>query len=110
MAANPEKLQGDLTKGFIIAGASAGANMAAVVAHLARDEKLSPPLTGQLLSQGTYFGRHHLDIIPKEFHAEYTSDIDNKDAAIISSKTLGFIGGESYFEWYSQFGRTIVLT
>lgn len=91
VAANPEKLQAGLTKGFIIAGVSAGANMAAVVAHLARDEKLSPPLTGQLLSQGTYFSRKHLDFVPKEFHAEYTSDIDNKDAAIINSKSAEFI-------------------
>lgn len=66
--------------------------MAAIVAHLARDEKLSPPLTGQLLSQGTYFSRQQLDRIPEGLRDEYTSDIDNKDAAIVSGRTLAFIG------------------
>lgn len=35
--------------GFIIGGASAGGNISAVLAHLARDEKLDPPLTGHHL-------------------------------------------------------------
>jgi len=35
--------------GFIVGGGSAGGNIAAVLAHMARDEKLSPPLTGQYL-------------------------------------------------------------
>lgn len=35
--------------GFLVGGASAGGNFAAVVSQIARDEKLQPPLTGQYL-------------------------------------------------------------
>ncbi|RPB16701.1 hypothetical protein P167DRAFT_532246 [Morchella conica CCBAS932] len=91
VSANPDKLNADLTKGFIIGGTSAGANMSSIVAHLARDENLTPPLTGQLLSQGNFFSRGHLDFIPEELRAEYTSDIDNKDAVIISAKSMEYI-------------------
>lgn len=40
----------DPSVGFVVGGTSAGANISAVLALRARDEKLSPPLTGQYLS------------------------------------------------------------
>lgn len=43
-------LGGDPTKGFIISGNSGGGTYAAIVAHLVRDDKLSPKLTGCLLT------------------------------------------------------------
>ena len=42
-------LPADPKQGFIVGGASAGGNLAAVVSQLGRDEGLSPPLTGQYL-------------------------------------------------------------
>lgn len=42
-------LPGDPLQGFVVGGASAGGNLAAVVCQLGRDEGLSPPLTGQYL-------------------------------------------------------------
>lgn len=39
-------LRADPSRGFIIGGVSAGASMALVFAHLARDEKLEPKVTG----------------------------------------------------------------
>ena len=46
-AANAKEVLGaDPSKGFIVCGTSAGGNLTDVVAHLARDEKLNPPLTG----------------------------------------------------------------
>ncbi|OQV06096.1 hypothetical protein CLAIMM_10724 [Cladophialophora immunda] len=39
----------DPTKGFVVGGSSAGGNLACVVTHLARDEGLTPPLTGHYL-------------------------------------------------------------
>ncbi|KAL3417192.1 lipase 2 [Phlyctema vagabunda] len=45
-----DSLQVNLQLGFVVGGVSAGANIAAVLAHMARDLGLSPPLTGQILS------------------------------------------------------------
>jgi len=39
-----------LSKGFVLGGTSAGGNVTAVLSHLAREEKLSPPLTGLYLN------------------------------------------------------------
>ncbi|KAF3765400.1 alpha/beta-hydrolase [Cryphonectria parasitica EP155] len=50
VAANAKTWGGDLSLGFIVGGTSAGANLAAGLAHRARDKKLSPPLTGQWLA------------------------------------------------------------
>jgi acetyl esterase/lipase len=50
IAANAEAELGvPLSSGFIIGGSSAGGNMSAVLAHLARDESLSPRVTGVFL-------------------------------------------------------------
>ncbi|RBR26997.1 uncharacterized protein FIESC28_00265 [Fusarium coffeatum] len=43
------ELNVSLKKGFVIGGSSAGGNMAAIVSHLARDEKLTPAITGVFL-------------------------------------------------------------
>ena len=42
------KLKADPSKGFLVGGTSAGGNLTDVVAHQARDEGLTPPLTGLL--------------------------------------------------------------
>ncbi|KZM19041.1 uncharacterized protein EKO05_0001166 [Ascochyta rabiei] len=47
--ANAKTLGADPGRGIIVGGASAGGNIAAVLALLARDEKLDPPITGQYL-------------------------------------------------------------
>lgn len=50
IAANAESLLGvSLSAGFVVGGSSAGGNMAAVLAHLARDEALAPAITGTFL-------------------------------------------------------------
>ena len=49
-AAHAEKWRADLSVGFVVGGSSAGGNLAAVLAHMARDEHLLPPLTGQYLA------------------------------------------------------------
>ncbi|KXJ93312.1 Alpha/Beta hydrolase protein, partial [Microdochium bolleyi] len=50
-AQNARSFGADPSLGFVIGGASAGGNITAVLAHLARDGGLSPPLTGQRISQ-----------------------------------------------------------
>ncbi|CAO2654069.1 Nn.00g108020.m01.CDS01 [Neocucurbitaria sp. VM-36] len=47
--ANSPKLSATPARGLIVGGASAGGNLAAVLALLSRDEKLEPPITGQYL-------------------------------------------------------------
>ncbi|KAH7409387.1 Alpha/Beta hydrolase protein [Cadophora sp. MPI-SDFR-AT-0126] len=47
---NAVSLKANLTSGFVIGGTSAGGNLAAVLAHWARDTGLKPPLTGQYLA------------------------------------------------------------
>jgi acetyl esterase/lipase len=49
-ASNATQLGADPTKGFIVGGESSGGNISIVLAHLARDNNLHPPLTGQFLS------------------------------------------------------------
>jgi len=47
-AQHASELGADPSRGFVIGGGSAGGNITAVLAHIARDEQLSPPLTGQV--------------------------------------------------------------
>ncbi|KAL6707615.1 hypothetical protein ACN47E_003965 [Coniothyrium glycines] len=47
--ANSRALHATPTAGLVVGGASAGGNISAVLAVLARDEKLEPPVTGQYL-------------------------------------------------------------
>jgi len=49
-AQHASELGANPTRGFVIGGGSAGGNITAVLAHIARDEQLSPPLTGQVSS------------------------------------------------------------
>ncbi|KAF2134974.1 alpha/beta-hydrolase, partial [Dothidotthia symphoricarpi CBS 119687] len=46
---NADMLKATPSRGLIVGGASAGGNIAAVLALLARDEELDPPITGQYL-------------------------------------------------------------
>ncbi|KAE9976275.1 hypothetical protein BLS_002149 [Venturia inaequalis] len=69
-AANANKLGADPSKGFVVSGPSAGGNLAAVVSHLARDEKLSPPITGVSLMIPLL-----TDYTLKEFPEEYKHEI-----------------------------------
>lgn len=51
VASNAEAIfKADPAQGFVVGGASSGANLAAVVTQLAKDQNLSPALSGQFLS------------------------------------------------------------
>ncbi|KAI1392923.1 putative lipase/esterase [Hypoxylon trugodes] len=75
-AQNATSLGADPSLGFIIGGGSAGGNIAAVLAHIARDEKLSPPLTGQYLCVPTIMGVTPPNLISPSYRAEYLSHPD----------------------------------
>ncbi|UNI18017.1 hypothetical protein JDV02_004318 [Purpureocillium takamizusanense] len=59
-----EKLCADLNKGFILGGTSAGANFAAGIAHLARQEGLAPRITGLVFLAGSFC---HPDARPQKY-------------------------------------------
>ncbi|TVY68153.1 AB hydrolase superfamily protein [Fusarium oxysporum f. sp. cubense] len=46
LSKNATTLQADPTRGFVFGGTSAGSHLSIPLAHQARDEKLSPPITG----------------------------------------------------------------
>jgi acetyl esterase/lipase len=82
-ASNASSLGADPTKGFIIGGTSAGGNITAIVSLLARDEKLSPPVTGTLLMIPFYVDS---SVVPEAWKPDYKSWEQNKDAPILSQK------------------------
>lgn len=84
-AAHPELHGGDLAKGFVVAGVSAGANMACVVSHLARDEGMTPPLTGVYLSIPSLLAP---EAVPTKWKAEYKSREENKNAPVLNEGAM----------------------
>lgn len=64
------ELPADPKKGFIVGGASAGGNLSAVMAQVARDKGLMPPLTGQYLCVPSLLWH---DVVPKEYEEDYQS-------------------------------------
>ncbi|KAF2491975.1 Alpha/beta hydrolase fold-3 [Lophium mytilinum] len=90
-AANAAKLGADPSKGFIVGGMSAGANLASVVSHLARDEKLSPPLTGVWLDEPNVVDP---SVVPEKWRQDYKSIEQFKDNTPILDK--------ADVEWYKN--------
>jgi acetyl esterase/lipase len=84
-AAHPELHGGDLAQGFVVAGVSAGANMACVVSHLARDEGMTPPLTGVYLSIPSLLAP---EAVPTKWKAEYKSREENKNAPVLNEGAM----------------------
>ncbi|THH13373.1 hypothetical protein EW146_g6827 [Bondarzewia mesenterica] len=84
-----ESLSVDLSKGFIVAGQSAGANLAAVVTLRARDDLFfkDRPITGQILH---YPSVVHMDAVPEKYKSELLSMEQNKDAPGLTRKDMEF--------------------
>ncbi|ORY69834.1 alpha/beta hydrolase fold-3 domain-containing protein [Pseudomassariella vexata] len=72
-AQNAGELGANPSRGFIVGGGSAGGNISAVLAHLARDNNLSPPLTGQYLCVPVITCFMAPDLLPEKYRAEYLS-------------------------------------
>jgi acetyl esterase/lipase len=84
------ELGGDASKGFIVGGTSAGGNLAAVITHLYRDEKLEPPLTGVYLSIPALLSA---GACPPEYLDRYKSREQNKDALVLPKKAIDLMTG-----------------
>jgi len=84
-ASNAATFGADPSTGFIIGGTSAGGNMTAVVAHLWRDDKATPSITGCLLMIPAYCDSK---FFPDKYKADYKSFEQNKHAPILSEKAM----------------------
>jgi len=84
---NPSLLSADLERGFMVGGASAGANLATIVAHRARNDPAfaKTPITGQILNCGPYL---HPETTYPGYESELLSMEELKDDPILSRRIL----------------------
>lgn len=74
LARNSKSIGADPSKGFIVGGSSSGGNIANTVAHLARDRKLDPPLTGVWLScAGARVKDEYEHLLPQKYRIRHLS-------------------------------------
>ncbi|PIG86174.1 lipase/esterase [Aspergillus arachidicola] len=108
IAANESALDADLTKGFVIGGASAGGNLSIVTAHRSVKEKLSPPITGVLASIPVCMSQ---ETVPEKYKHLWVSREQNGNAPGLDSKSIG--GYEALYqqdflsEDFSPFNSTV---
>ncbi|KAF4817593.1 AB hydrolase superfamily protein [Colletotrichum siamense] len=81
---NAEVLGADLTKGFVLGGTSSGGQMAAALSHMARDQSLSPSLTGVYLNATSIV---QPDAVPTKYRCWYRSNDENDGKTGLSKKT-----------------------
>lgn len=95
VASNEESFSADLSRGFLIAGMSAGGNLTAVTTHQYLDDPLSKskPLTGQILVVPVTC---HPDAYPAAYKDQLLSMEQNKDAVILSRSMM-----MAFFNWYN---------
>lgn len=79
-AENAKSWGADPSVGFIVGGTSAGGNIAAVLSHVARDEGLSPPLTGQYLAIPAILPESK---VPEKYKKYFLSYEQNKNAPVL---------------------------
>lgn len=90
-AANAKALGADPSVGFIVGGTSAGGNISAVLAHHARDQGLSPPLTGQYLAIPAVCPEKKM---PQKYHDRFFSYEQNRNAPVLPQAAIDmFMGG-----------------
>jgi len=92
-AANASKIGADPSKGFIIGGTSAGGIITCVLSHQARDEKLSPPLTGIWLNIPSVVAQSQ---IPPQYRDIMTAFKQNENAPILDRTAIDF-----FMKWYA---------
>ena len=87
-AANASSFGADPSKGFIVGGTSAGGNITAVLAHMARDEGLSPPITGQYLGIPAVCDKA---VMPEKYKDVFFSYEQNHDAPILPQAAIDML-------------------
>ncbi|KIW94284.1 uncharacterized protein Z519_05600 [Cladophialophora bantiana CBS 173.52] len=106
-AANAKSWGADPSLGFVIGGTSAGGNITAVLAHVARDEKLSPPLTGQYLAIPAVLPEKK---VPKAYEQYFLSYQQNRNAPVLPVAAIdmfmrGYEPDEDDGVWYAPFNH-----
>lgn len=81
----------DLHKGFVLGGTSAGANFTSGIAHYARDEGLTPGITGVVFLAGSYC---HPDARPAKYLDRILSIDEVNDAPGLTRKSIDYFAGE----------------
>lgn len=95
-ASNAAELGADPKQGFIVGGVSAGGNLSAVVAQMAHEEHLSPPLTGQWLSIPAIFDTGKT--VPEKYKHLYISREQNAEAPILDKDALDALRHFSHWD------------
>lgn len=90
-------LPADPALGFVVGGASAGGNLSAVVCQIARDEGLTPKLTGQYLCVPALLAS---TVVPEKWKSEYRSRVESQDDPVL--KTSLAASGEPLVETLKQ--------
>ncbi|CZT23344.1 related to Putative sterigmatocystin biosynthesis lipase/esterase STCI [Ramularia collo-cygni] len=105
IAANASSLGADPSKGFIVGGVSAGANITAVIAQKYLDEGISPPMTGLWLSVPLLFS--FKENVPEKYRDQWFSREQNKDAPVLDGNALDAIwdhlAPDTDSEWFSPY-------
>ncbi|RMZ87102.1 hypothetical protein DV736_g5674, partial [Chaetothyriales sp. CBS 134916] len=92
-AENAKSWGADPAAGFIVGGTSAGGNISAVLTLMARDEQLSPPLTGQYLAIPAICSPSK---VPEKYKEYYLSREQNVDALVLPREAIDlFLKGYS---------------
>jgi acetyl esterase/lipase len=93
VADNAASLNSNPELGFLVAGVSAGGSLSAVLCLLARDNNLSPPLTGAFLSAPSAF---HRDSVPQKFKSRWLALEQNKAAPFFNLPMYDYVAGEFF--------------
>lgn len=83
---NAPSFGGDLSKGFLVGGVSAGGNFAGALAYVARDEGLQPPITGLLLSIPCCLMPQAFHLLP-QYKDELLSIEQNKNSDMLDVRS-----------------------
>ncbi|KAF2799602.1 alpha/beta-hydrolase [Melanomma pulvis-pyrius CBS 109.77] len=87
LSQNASSLGADLTKGFILFGGSAGANLAAVATQNWVSSKSSPPITGVSLTVPVILSE---EIVPKAYEHLWFSMEQNQDALVLNKEAHAY--------------------
>lgn len=106
-ATNAKSWGADPSVGFVIGGTSAGGSITAVLAHVARDEKLSPPLTGQYLAVPGVLPNSK---VPEKYSSYWLSYAQNETAPILPVAAIdmfmrAYQPDEEDGVWYASFNH-----